>query len=479
MRLSSCATHAGGVGMDVDLDGWRRDGGGFPEDIIPCPLGHNQLQNTYYNLSRVDEGALKEGSAYSMEEQALISFYTNPPLTRDHKGGKGGETSMRPLAPSTLETRIRVLREFVGFVLKWLLLQPTMMHVMSATLVAKYMGFLQAKGIAAVTMRRAANTLGQVVTFVCSPQFPTQRVWPATYLAELSKWYGNLQGKLYILWRAAQTHTHPNLLSLWSCWQFATAEWAAFMQAYVANHCTFTAALARRCMECGLRLMLVGCHQPPLREGMLRVLHSHASSAHCVYGHCVDKSKCPTNHVNYFADRNGKHGEMFVLHFKNANIKGEQLLPLSGELLTVCVLLERAANFVGSPTLFFDTSNTTFDLSNFSTTATRLLSFDNHHLNANTMRHMYVTHWNDYINHPTTQLIGLGVDQLTLEAAALMLNSPAAWEQAYDDSICDRHTLTILAHWPKFTAFVEQAHLDLASRQDLDPLTLSLASLSL
>ena len=361
---------------------------------------------------------------------------------------------MKPLASSTLKTRIRVLREYVGFVVKWLLGEPTMEHVMCPNFVSKYLGFLDAKGIAKATMKKTVNHLGQTVGFVTSLQFPTPKSREASWLRDVGSWYGNVQGGLHQQIRLAKAHIQPKLFSLWSAMQYANAKWADFKHAYVSNHGAFTVPLARQCMECGLRLCMMGCHQPPLREGMVRVLHSHSSSSPCVCEDC-DAAECPKNHVIYFKDRKGMHGEMFVVHFKNSNTKGEQLLALSNEMLEVCVLLEKAARFVNSPTLFYATNNNVFEEHYFSQVCSKLLSFGTHHITANTMRHMYVTHWKDYIHHPSTQLFGLGVEQLTLEAASLMLNSPAAWVAAYDDSLFDRSMSSTISHWPKFLEFVK------------------------
>lgn len=175
-----------------------------------------------------------------------------------------------------------------------------------------------------------------------------------------------------------------------------------------------------------------------------------------------------------------------MIHFKNDAIKGAQHLPLAHANLLVVTMLEQAAAFYGTlpgkqtvSTLFYAHDGSLYKGPYFSTIAATLMSFHGVRATANTFRHLFTTAWRDFIASPTTQLIGLSAKQLEDAAAAMTLNSPDAWNIAYDDSNIARGIHCCLAMWPKFTEYVHQQHLDKVSEEAWDPLTASLADLTL
>lgn len=168
-------------------------------------------------------------------------------------------------------------------------------------------------------------------------------------------------------------------------------------------------------------------------------------------------------------------------HFKNEAMKGEQELPLSPSLLLPITMLERGIKECkpNSHMLFCDTWGLPYKLDYFSHISSQAISFDGHHLTANMVRHMFVTMWQDFIQHPSTKLLDLTMHQMSASAADLMLNSTSAWDIAYDDSIRSRATNTTISLWPKFVEFVQQSHLDATSKEEWDPLTIDIGMLSI
>lgn len=147
-------------GVDGELPAWQ-DNQGFldlPTDFIDCPLNEEQRRQ-YYSLEQVAAHVLQPGSSYAHEWNALQSFLTNPPLNQVEQGGK--KPRMAPKQASTTITRKKVLSHFLGFCFKWLYLNPTMELVMKPVVVAKYMGFMQAKGLAATTMKKVSVYMSQ------------------------------------------------------------------------------------------------------------------------------------------------------------------------------------------------------------------------------------------------------------------------------------------------------------------------------
>lgn len=193
------------------------------------------------------------------------------------------------------------------------------------------------------------------------------------------------------------------------------------------------------------------------------------------------EDNCGKNHITYFKDRKGTHAELVLWHFKNDAIKGVQHVPLAPKLLEKILFLEqaRAAIYPTCPTLFCDTQGLVYKSAYFSTVVSKACILGDERLTANDYRHLFATAWRDFINCPTTKLLDLTVHQLNAAAADMMLNSTEAWSAAYDDTNRNRGIFTVLAKWPKFVEFVKEAHLDLMSKDPIDPLTVDLASLSL
>ena len=227
---------------------------------------------------------------------------------------------------------------------------------------------------------------------------------------------------------------------------------------------------------------MAACWCAWLHDGVLYYCHQHTPLT-CMPG-CSDPV-CPKNHIKLFKNRSGLHGELSLVHFKNVNTKGPQIIPLAQNNIQIATLLEQASVFMGSccatdvASIFCRPSGHTYAEPYFSNHCTKVLSFHGHKLNAKDFRHMFATSWKDFIASPTTQLMGLTASQLVDAAASMMLNSPEAWAITYDDSTFDRGMQTILALWPRFLAFVEGQHFDAVTRQAWDPLTASMAELSL
>lgn len=238
--------------------------------------------------------------------------------------------------------------------------------------------------------------------------------------------------------------------------------------------------MARECQSAGLGVLMVGLHQPPMRLGALRVLHScQALDKACLFEDCKHPHSCSLNHVDYYKDRKGYHADLCLVHFKNEALKGEQRLPLSPKLLEVFMLLEQAAAFTGARCLFHNTRREAYPGPYFSTVVAGLLTFKQQRCTANTFRHMFTTAWRDFTSSPHTKLLELTVQDLEAATADLMLNSTDAWNATYDDSTRARGMLATLALWPKFQEFVKEQHTDLHSQEPWDPLATALGQLSL
>lgn len=174
---------------------------------------------------------LEQGATYGMQEGAMESFSLDPPLTKPipttHK--KKAKHNMRPISHPTLETRVRTLREFVGFAFKWLDLRPTMELVMHPQVVAKYFGFHVAKGTQEGTLKRIATHLHQATTFVLSKEcIKTPPSISQAHINSTLGWYTNLNGKILAsistTYKAKERGT-----TLWEVWEATTTKWSKFL----------------------------------------------------------------------------------------------------------------------------------------------------------------------------------------------------------------------------------------------------------
>lgn len=202
----------------------------FPSGYIECPLTAKQLGERY-SLTHVAPMELEQDATYGMQEEAMASFSLDPPLTKPipttHK--KKAKHNMRPISHPTLETRVRTLREFVGFAFKWLELTPTMELVMHPQVVAKYFGFHVAKGTQEGTLKRIATHLHQATTFVLSKEcIKTPPSLSQAHINSTLGWYTNLNGKILAsistTYKAKERGT-----TLWEVWEATTTKWSKFL----------------------------------------------------------------------------------------------------------------------------------------------------------------------------------------------------------------------------------------------------------
>ena len=172
---------------------------------------------------------------------------------------------------------------------------------------------------------------------------------------------------------------------------------------------------------------------------------------------------------------------MSAMHFKYSQVKGSQLIPMSPNMFSMFAHLDRAlaSTMPSPPTYFFKkTDGMPYSKEYFSTICGNLLVFEGQRFTSNQLRGMFVTGWRDFMQHPSTFVVREQIEQVTLAASGMLLNSPEAWG-AYDNSTIDRTMNVALAMWPKFQAFMKEQHLDLVSREPWDPTSANLASLDL
>lgn len=204
----------------------------FPSGYIECPLSSKQLDERY-SLNHVAPQVLEPTTTYSTQEEAMESFFLNPPLTKStpthFTKKRKAMHNMKAISHPTLETRKRTLREYVGFAYKWLELRPTMELVLHPQVVTKYFGFHVAKGTQEGTLKRIATHLHQATSFVLSKHCPkTPPQFSQEHITSTLEWFTNLNGKLLAsistTYKAKERGT-----TLWEVWNATTLKWSTFI----------------------------------------------------------------------------------------------------------------------------------------------------------------------------------------------------------------------------------------------------------
>jgi len=217
----------------------------FPDDLIACPLGKKQLGQPIL-LSVVAPDEVKDGSTFSKQEKAHKKHMQSKPLSpqgRSLKRGRRSNTSvMKPLAPSSVKLRLKVVLQFVGFCAYWMEGEASMEHIMKPTNVAKYLGYLQAKGSAISSILTYASNLAQSMWFVVSKFCPTAANWTDNFIDATFEWYTNLIGKLSAINKANISRKLIGV-SLWEIMEKSRAEWRAFKQLFQVGAYRTTAHL--------------------------------------------------------------------------------------------------------------------------------------------------------------------------------------------------------------------------------------------
>lgn len=222
----------------------------IPHAYIPCPLSKGQLDECY-SLPLVAPHEMAPNKLYAKQENAMCAFYLDPPLTKPMPTNTKGKAKhyMRPLSSQTLDTRVRTLREYVGFAYKWLGVKATMELVVHPQVVAKFFGFHVAKGTQEGTLVRIATHLSQATSFIMSTHCPKPQGPPMgpTHLKATSQWYTNLNGKLLASIRSTYK-SREKPATLWNVWEATLSKYAKFVAKLKVSKgaiplCTFTHAL--------------------------------------------------------------------------------------------------------------------------------------------------------------------------------------------------------------------------------------------
>lgn len=118
----------------------------FPDHMIPWPLSSQDASNIYYSMDQAPPTL--NTTLYESQLAKLKSNMEDPPVNKTakfpHKRPK-----MAAYTPGTIQTRLTNLSQFIGFCYHFLNLAPTLELCMNAQAVAKYWGFLKARGVKA------------------------------------------------------------------------------------------------------------------------------------------------------------------------------------------------------------------------------------------------------------------------------------------------------------------------------------------
>lgn len=115
----------------------------FPDYMIPCPLDPTTIKHAYYSMDSV--ASTQDTSTFDSQVTKLTQVMQETPLNKTNKASNK-RVKMDTYSPQTIETRVKATKQFVGFCHHHLGLEPTMEHVMKPQLVAKFWGYMKARG---------------------------------------------------------------------------------------------------------------------------------------------------------------------------------------------------------------------------------------------------------------------------------------------------------------------------------------------
>ena len=135
--------------------------------------------------------------------------------------------------PSTIESKLKSINQFVGFCVTHLNLEASMEHVMDPMLVAKFWGFLMAKGGQLSTFKKVASHLKESIPYIASHHIPITKTWSNKQVKNVTKWYTNLSAKLNAQVNLASKTKPTSLIediTLWEIWEAVRAERDALLK---------------------------------------------------------------------------------------------------------------------------------------------------------------------------------------------------------------------------------------------------------
>lgn len=119
---------------------------------------------------------------------------------------------------------LKVMRQFVGFSVLHLELEPTMALVMDPMVVAKYWGFHVSKGTSVSTIKKDMSYISQVPFYMYNQVIPNITKISRGDTKEVMAWYNNLLTQLTSQVKALNKSTIPitiskaiTLYEIWEC----------------------------------------------------------------------------------------------------------------------------------------------------------------------------------------------------------------------------------------------------------------------
>jgi len=274
----------------------------FPEKLPKCTLGGEHLIGSFSLRST-------QGTTFRRQLDKLEAFKFQPPIST--------HGNVRPVAASTFTMMQQCLEELGGWASKHRGMQPSLDLVMQCHIVAEFMAFKKARGVAPATLILAAAQFSQVVPFVMGGSCPRAKAWGPTHAAMVLQWYSSFKGQLrqqVAAAKASGSTARQSTISLAEQWEYTAQEWADIMHDYevsewgvaigeLSTYCKggccswpliecphtptlpatnsqavaaiISPPLAKRIIMSVQRQLLGGYHQPPIREGAIRVMHQH------------------------------------------------------------------------------------------------------------------------------------------------------------------------------------------------------------
>lgn len=190
--------------------------GGFVQPQ-PCPLTQAQVNDVFSLKSEYPE-YFEDGTELMAQYAAGCDFFENPPV---------GSGLPRPIQPQTIGIWWETVQRYLGYVKKYVGLEPSLVHLRDTALLAQYFSFKQARLNGWSTLKLEFTNLGNWFPFVFMPgKCPGLPAVPESVWGSTKRWMKDIKARCRA--EAAipenRKRKHPDV-HLGRVWEVQEQEW--------------------------------------------------------------------------------------------------------------------------------------------------------------------------------------------------------------------------------------------------------------
>lgn len=182
------------------------------------------------------------------------------------------------------------LDRIIGFGAKYLKLEPSMDVILFPHVVAKYLGFQQARGAKPGYLSTMAQELKSAIPFVQHAWCPKYQTFTPEYFSKVATWWERLSTRMRSKAREAPKPVYVSQeVTLWDAWMHIDTKWDAFKHAFKVSRVREGIGLQLELECCGQKLQFERWHWMAVgivmlwEKTVIEALAMHASSCNLIH----------------------------------------------------------------------------------------------------------------------------------------------------------------------------------------------------